>query len=575
VPAIVVGEMGTGLPDPPSRESEDDLRDQLSSLQGVMLLARLMTESADRDRILEMVANTLPSLGRCHLDGVWLFDAGWRATAGACADPAVRADVEREVRGLAVGGAIHIPGVEWSWAEPLRSPTGPLGYLVVTARQEPSGPERFLLRSLSQQLGMALTNAALLARERTQSENLRTTNRALGESVAALERSTAIHERLTQVAASGLGEAGIAEAVHDLTGYPIAVEDRHGNLRAWAGPGRPTPYPKDDPPARQAMLRRVMAADRPVREGSRVYRVARAREDVIGALVLIDPSGLAGEGERVALEHGATVLAMELARLQSLADTELRLRRDLVEELLSGTDEASALARAAALRYDLQRPHRVVVVEEASGQPDDGRLFRAVRVAARDAGVGSLLVSRLGRVVVLSDTQEGSWRAFQAGVTHELGGQGCRVGVGGTCVSASDFPGSYREAVLAARIQRLSQGTERVTFFEALGVYRLLADLKDLSLVESFVQAWLGPLIDYDEQKGADLVTTLTSYLEHGGSYEATARALAVHRNTLKYRLQRIREISGRDLGDPDTHFNLQLATRSWRVLTALRAPAD
>ena len=567
--------MGTGLPDPPSRESEDDLRDQLSSLQGVMLLARLMTESADRDRILEMVANTLPSLGRCHLDGVWLFDAGWRATAGACADPAVRADVEREVRGLAVGGAIHIPGVEWSWAEPLRSPTGPLGYLVVTARQEPSGPERFLLRSLSQQLGMALTNAALLARERTQSENLRTANRALGESVAALERSTAIHERLTQVAASGLGEAGIAEAVHDLTGYPIAVEDRHGNLRAWAGPGRPTPYPKDDPPARQAMLRRVMAADRPVREGSRVYRVARAREDVIGALVLIDPSGLAGEGERVALEHGATVLAMELARLQSLADTELRLRRDLVEELLSGTDEASALARAAALRYDLQRPHRVVVVEEASGEPDDGRLFRAVRAAARDAGVGSLLVSRLGRVVVLSDTQEGSWRAFQAGVTHELGGQGCRVGVGGTCVSASDFPGSYREAVLAARIQRLSQGTERVTFFEALGVYRLLADLKDLSLVESFVQVWLGPLIDYDEQKGADLVTTLTSYLEHGGSYEATARALAVHRNTLKYRLQRIREISGRDLGDPDTHFNLQLATRSWRVLTALRAPAD
>ena len=571
--------MGTGLPDPParepSRESEDDLRDQLSSLQGVMLLARLMTESADRNRILEMVANTLPSLGRCHLDGVWLFDAGWRATAGACADPAVRADVEREVRGLVAGGAIHIPGSEWSWAEPLRSPTRPLGYVVVTAGQEPSGPERFLLRSLSQQLGMALTNAALLARERTQSENLRTTNRALGESVAALERSTAIHERLTQVAASGLGEAGIAEAVHDLTGYPIAVEDRHGNLRAWAGPGRPTPYPKDDPPARQAMLRRVMAADRPLREGSRIYLLARAHEDVIGVMVLIDPSGLAGEGERVALEHGATVLAMELARLQSLADTELRLRRDLVEELLSGTDEASALARAAALRYDLQRPHRVVVVEEASGQPDDGRLFRAVRAAARDAGVGSLLVSRLGRVVVLSDTQEGSWSAFQAGVTHELGGQGCRVGVGGTCVSASDFPGSYREAVLAARIQRLSQGTERVTFFEALGVYRLLADLKDLSLVESFVQVWLGSLIDYDEQKGADLVTTLTCYLEHGGSYEATARALAVHRNTLKYRLQRIREISGQDLGDPDAHFNLELATRSWRVLTALRAPAD
>src|SRR5438132_5660437 len=129
-------------------------------------------------------------------------------------------------------------------------------------------------------------------------------------------------------------------------------------------------------------------------------------------------AGTAGDGERVALEHGATVLAMELARLQSLADTELRLRRDLVEELLSGTDQAGALARAAALRYDLQRPHRVVVVDQPSGEPDDGRLFRTVRAAARDAGVGSLLVSRLGRVVVLADAHNGSWGAFQSDVVH-------------------------------------------------------------------------------------------------------------------------------------------------------------
>ncbi|MEA2589759.1 MAG: hypothetical protein QOH66_2686, partial [Actinomycetota bacterium] len=173
------------------------------------------------------------------------------------------------------------------------------------------------------------------------------------------------------------------------------------------------------------------------------------------------------------------------------------------------------------------------------------------------------------------DSHNSSWGAFQAELLHDLGGPGCRVGVGGTCVAASDYPRSYREAVLALRIQRLSQGMERVTFYDGLGVYRILADLKDLSLVESFVRVWLGSLIDYDEQKGADLVMTLTSYLEHGGNYEATAHALAVHRNTLKYRLQRIREISGRDLGDPDTNFNLQLATRSWRILAALRSPAD
>ena len=68
------------------------------------------------------------------------------------------------------------------------------------------------------------------------------------------------------------------------------------------------------------------------------------------------------------------------------------------------------------------------------------------------------------------------------------------------------------------------------------------------------------------------MVATLGHYLDYGGNYEATAQALSVHRSTLKYRLQRIREISGHDLASPDTQFNLQLASRAWRTLQALRS---
>ena len=75
---------------------------------------------------------------------------------------------------------------------------------------------------------------------------------------------------------------------------------------------------------------------------------------------------------------------------------------------------------------------------------------------------------------------------------------------------------------------------------------------------------WLGVLADYDERKHTELVKTLTQYLQHGGGYEATSQALSVHRSTLKYRLHRIRELTGFDLGDPETLFNLQLATRAW-----------
>jgi DNA-binding PucR family transcriptional regulator len=97
-----------------------------------------------------------------------------------------------------------------------------------------------------------------------------------------------------------------------------------------------------------------------------------------------------------------------------------------------------------------------------------------------------------------------------------------------------------------------------------------MAGNEDLPELEKFVRQWLGGLADYDAVRGTQLVLTLAEYLEHEGSYEATAATLAVHRNTVKYRLRRIRELTGYDLSLPDTLFHLQLATRAWRTLREL-----
>ena len=88
---------------------------------------------------------------------------------------------------------------------------------------------------------------------------------------------------------------------------------------------------------------------------------------------------------------------------------------------------------------------------------------------------------------------------------------------------------------------------------------------------QRFVAEWLGGLINYDAIHGTQLVLTLSKYLDCGGNYDASALALSVHRSTLKYRLRRIREVSGHDIGHPDVQFNLQVATRAWRTLQALR----
>jgi sugar diacid utilization regulator len=374
------------------------------------------------------------------------------------------------------------------------------------------------------------------------------------------------------VAVAAEGEPGIARALHELTGYPVAVEDRHGNLRAWAGPNLPEAYAKDAAGPRQEMLRRALGEGQPIRYNGRLVAVAHPREDVLGVLALIDPGAKAGDHEQVALEHGATVLAMELARLQSLAETELRLGRDLVEELLTGTDPSAALGRARALGHDLERRHRVLVVESPGREPDGDSFFHAVRRAARDTGVGSLLVSRGATVVVLSDTDH-PWEGFRSAVLNEMHGDRCRIGVGSPCDRPADYPRSFREAQLSLTLQDAAQSGDRAAAFDELGVYQLFAGVQDTGDVERFVRQWLGALLDYDERKNSELAETLRWYLECGGAYDATATALSVHRSTLKYRLQRIREISGHDLADPDTLFNLQLASRAWQTLQALRRP--
>lgn len=554
-------------PPPHARTTEEELREQLSSLQSLLVLSMLMTESRDERQILHLASTSVPSLGCCSLEGVYLLGSGWTALEDSNRASDRSAGLARVVPQLdllgAGGGAVTLNGRVWSWAFPLRGLEGQLGYLVVSAADVPGPGEQFLLRGLAQQAGIALANARLHASERATAD-------ALAATVRTLERSTAIHDRLTRVAVAGEGQEGIARAVHELTGYPVAVEDRYGNLRAWAGPNRPTPYPKDPVARREQLLRRVIREGRPVRDGGRLLAVARPRDDVLGVLVLVDPAAAAGEQELVALEHGATVLAMELARLRSLADTELRVRRELVDELLSGTDAESAFARAQALGYDLERPHRVLLVEGRARSRNDDAFFHAVRRAARDTGIGSLMVARGGAVVVLSDADR-RWETFRLAVLSGLGGGRCRVGVGGRCERPQDFPRSYREARFALRLQETSRGADQVTVFDELGVYGILSAMDDVTGVEQFIRSWLGPLLDYDARKHSDLVSTLTCYLECGGNYDATATALAVHRSTLKYRLQRIREISGHDLTESDARFNLQLATRAWTTLTALR----
>jgi DNA-binding PucR family transcriptional regulator len=157
--------------------------------------------------------------------------------------------------------------------------------------------------------------------------------------------------------------------------------------------------------------------------------------------------------------------------------------------------------------------------------------------------------------------------ALYEAVSAEVGSKTGAVGIGSRCDTPEEFPRSYSEALRTLRIRQNSREPYGAAGFEQLGIYRILDTGESRDEITSFVQEWLGTLLDYDRQKHADLVRTLSQFLECGGSYDETAAALLIHRSTLRYRLGRIREITNLDLNDVDSRLNLHVATRAWQVL--------
>ncbi|USX53797.1 CdaR family transcriptional regulator [Lentzea sp. HUAS12] len=455
---------------------------------------------------------------------------------------------------------------------PAQEQAGLAGCLSGNADSEPSVDVMFLLKTLCQQTSAALANAALHRRGDEYVEELRRSNdeRAavnarLTATVDVLRHQQRVHDVLTREGAWGDGEPGIAQALHELTGLSVAIEDKFGNLRAWSGPGLPDPYPKLPARRREDLLARAARCTSPLREKDRLVSLVKPHHEVLGVVSLVDPAKTAGDQDVFTLEYGTTVLALELAHQRTLAEVELRLHRELVDDLIAGTDNTSAYARADALGHDLRGTHQVLVAQWDGAQADSVLSDAVARAVV--ALEWKALCSRRSGVVVVLVAGDPDCEALFRFVANDLGVETGIVAVGGRCDTPDALPRSFREAVRTLRIRQASGTPSGMASFAQLGLYRILDAGEGRAEVTSFVRQWLGGLIDYDEARAADMVRTLSQFLECGGSYDRTATALMIHRSTLRYRLSRMKEITGFDLGDVETRLNVHVATRAWQVL--------
>jgi sugar diacid utilization regulator len=533
------------------------------------VLSRVAISDCDIGEIFQDATAAVGNLAPCQVEASYRFvDGGFvRFPPSQSEHP----EIERHLRESGCDGQVDVQGGRWGWALPLSHRSIVKGCLVLSAISAPPENQFLLLTILAQQAGAALAYVAMHERDigyagqlAKANTDLQETNRELATTVLRLQRQTNMHEVLSAAVAGGMGEQGIVDALYDLTALPVGLEDRFGNLRCWAGPGQPHPYPKQTTNDRELLLHELAAQNGPARIGGRVLMLVQPRAEILGVLALQDPGNTVTEDSLFALRYGTTVLALELSHERNLAVMELNLRRELVDDLLAGTDRVGAYARADALGHDLRRPHYVVVVQTA------GRTDSALATAAGRAATAlrlNYLQGRHGGLVVLLTDGRPDPRALHRAISAGLDRTTSAIGIGTRCEVPDDLPRSFIEARRALNIQLRSANPEGAAAFDELGFYRLIDAAHGAGTVEAFVREWLGTLLDYDEGRNSELVLTLSDYLECGGSYDESAAALHIHRSTLRYRLARIAELTGHDLRKVDTRFNLHAATRAWRFL--------
>jgi hypothetical protein len=544
-------------------------QDEQASPGGLAALSRVTFSDSDAGEIFCVATATVGGLASCQVE------ASYRSVNGGFvrfppSQPA-HPDIQRH-RESGWDGQVDAKDGRWGWAFPLTHRSTVNGCLVVSAASAPSKNQIQLLTILAHQTGAALAHAATHDRDSADAAkltksnaDLKVANRELGTTVTRLQRQTNVHEVLSTALAAGMGgEQGIADALNELTGHSVGIEDRFGNLRCSAGRGQPHPYPKRLRGERELLLHELAAQNGQARIGGRVLTLVQPRAEILGVLALDDPDDTVTDDDLFALRYGSIILALELSHQRTVAEIELNLRRDLVDDLLAGTDRDGAYARADALGHDLRRPHHVVVMQ-STGRTESTLPVAAGR-AATALDLNYLLGRHAGLVVLLTDGRPDP-RALHHAISEILGRTTSVIGIGSRCTVPDDFPQSFIEARRAMNIRLRSVSPEGAAAFDELGFYRLIDAAHGHGEVEGFVREWLGKLLDYDGSKNSELVMTLSDYLECGGNYDESAAALHIHRSTLRYRLARIAELTGHDLHKVDTRFNLHAATRAWRFL--------
>ncbi len=286
-------------------------------------------------------------------------------------------------------------------------------------------------------------------------------------------------------------------------------------------------------------------------------------------VVIVRDSGGLGDFERLILQQAVAVVALELMRRRVASETERRLAGDVLAGALGGRLDPTELRRrlepfgigdeAAVLVFDLDDP--------AAAEP---ALERALAADACPAVVAPHTSGRRELLCAVVDAADRDPVDLAAEARRAL------VKDRGAVRAAASRPAppenlrhSFHEARCALEATAIGNGSApEVASWRDLGAFTLLLSIQDDEALKLYCDSVLGPIEEGDEDYGGELLRSLEAFIEQNGQWEKAAREVYCHRHTLRYRMRKVEDLTGRDLSRAHDRIEFWLALRARELVT-------
>ena len=421
----------------------------------------------------------------------------------------------------------------------------------------------------------------------------------VNEQYAVLRRALAAHERLERVVLSQSGLDALAGTLATLVGAAVLVLDARGEplaQRAFRRSLEPEAVralrdqvderrsrlepPRAFLPSHAALADRSLALPVTADGGS-----GPAGERVPEAwLVAVKDSGPLTDFDRLTLHQAVTLVALELLRGRVAGDTERRLAGDVLAALVEGGLTGAELERRLE-PFGMADRVAAIVVHRPDGRGSPTPAEDALALALREEAAPGLVASSGAFTCALVDaTDEDALfeLAERVAVRMAADSAGLRVGVGRP-VAGGEARRSFHEARCAVEAVALGaddgngdhngsgagRRSPHAATYRDLGSFQLLLSLQDDEALRLFCDSILGPIEAGDGHYGGELMRSLEAFIEENGQWERAAKRLYCHRHTLRYRIRRVEELTGRDLHTARDRIEFWLALRGRELVAA------